>query len=39
MKVQILDSEGLKIITVSGEIDMSSSPELRKELMRLARNN
>ena len=37
MKVQILDSEGLMIVTVSGEIDMSSSPELRKELMQLAR--
>lgn len=37
MKIQILDSEGLKIVSVSGDIDMSSSPDLRKELLQLAR--
>ena len=35
MKIEIVDSKGIKIISVSGDIDMSSSPELRKELMRL----
>ena len=33
MKIEILDSKGIKVIAVSGDIDMHSSPDLRKELM------
>ena len=35
MKIEISDSKGMKVILVSGDIDMYSSPELRKELMQL----
>lgn len=35
MKIEIVDFKGNKIIAISGDIDMYSSPELRKELMRL----
>jgi anti-sigma B factor antagonist len=33
MKIEIADTKGLKVIALSGDIDMHSSPELRKELM------
>src|SRR3990172_1090502 len=33
MKIEIAESKGLKVIALSGDIDMHSSPELRKELM------
>lgn len=35
MKLEILDFKGNKLLAVSGDIDMHSSPELRKELMHL----
>jgi anti-sigma B factor antagonist len=35
MKIEISDSKGIKVISVSGDIDMYSSPDLRKELMQL----
>ncbi len=37
MKIEIADSKGMKVIAVSGDIDMYSSPDLRKELMGLVR--
>jgi len=37
MKIEILDSKGLKVMSVTGDIDMYSSPDLRKELMQLVR--
>jgi anti-sigma B factor antagonist len=33
MKIDIVDYNGMKVICPSGEIDMHSSPELRKEIM------
>lgn len=33
MKIEIVDYQGMKVITPAGEIDMHSSPELRKEIM------
>lgn len=33
MKIEIADYKGRKVIALSGEIDMYTSPELRKELM------
>ena len=33
MKIEIAETEGIKVIAISGDIDMYSSPELRKELM------
>lgn len=33
MKIEIVDNKGVKVISVSGDIDMHSSPDLRKELM------
>lgn len=35
MKIETVDYKGNKVVTVSGDIDMYSSPELRNELMRL----
>jgi anti-sigma B factor antagonist len=35
MKVDIKDYKGVKVITPSGDIDMYSSPLLRKELLNL----
>ena len=35
MKIEIVDNKGIKVISVSGDIDMYSSPDLRKELMHL----
>ncbi|HMK49730.1 MAG TPA: STAS domain-containing protein [Thermodesulfovibrionales bacterium] len=37
MKVEIIDNDGRKIIGISGDIDMYSSPALRDELMGLIR--
>ncbi len=34
MKIEIVDYQGSKVIEPSGDIDMYSSPALRKELMR-----
>lgn len=33
MKIEIADNKGTRVIAISGDIDMHSSPELRKELM------
>jgi anti-sigma B factor antagonist len=33
MKIAIKDDNGIKVIAISGDIDMHSSPLLRKELM------
>lgn len=33
MKIELTDYKGLKVFSLSGEIDMHSSPALRKELM------
>jgi anti-sigma B factor antagonist len=33
MKIETIDYKGMKVITLSGEIDMYSSPTLRKELI------
>lgn len=33
MKIDIVDCNGVKVLAVSGDIDMYSSPDLRKELM------
>lgn len=33
MKIDILDHKGIKVVEPSGEIDMYTSPGLRKELM------
>jgi len=38
MKIEIVDSKGIKVIALSGDVDMHSSPELRKELMFMVRN-
>lgn len=35
MKIEIADSKGSTIISVSGDIDMYTSPDLRRELMGL----
>jgi anti-sigma B factor antagonist len=35
MKIEIIDYKGGKVIEISGDIDMYTSPELRKELMGL----
>ena len=35
MKIEIVEYKGAKIIALSGEIDMHSSPDLRKELLLL----
>jgi len=35
MKIEIADSKGTKVIAISGDIDMYTSPDLRKELMLL----
>ncbi len=35
MKLEVVDCKGTKIISVSGDIDMHTSPVLRKELMHL----
>lgn len=33
MKIEIVDYKGMKVISPAGEIDMHTSPELRKEIM------
>lgn len=33
MNIEVIDHKGKKVLTLSGEIDMYSSPELREELM------
>lgn len=33
MKIEITDHKGVKVVAVTGDIDMYTSPELRKELM------
>jgi anti-sigma B factor antagonist len=33
MKIEITEHKGVKVVAVSGDIDMYTSPELRKELM------
>ena len=33
MKIEIVDYKGMKVISPAGEIDMHSSPILRKEIM------
>lgn len=35
MRIEIIDYQGLKVIALSGEIDMYTSPTLREELMGL----
>ena len=35
MEIEIKDHEGAKIIALSGDIDMDTSPELRKQLLLL----
>ncbi|MCL5023512.1 MAG: STAS domain-containing protein [Nitrospirae bacterium] len=35
MKIEIADNKGMRVIAISGDIDMYTSPELRKELMHL----
>ncbi|MBI2358262.1 MAG: STAS domain-containing protein [Deltaproteobacteria bacterium] len=35
MKIEIADSKGMKILSISGDIDMHTSPDLRRELMGL----
>jgi anti-sigma B factor antagonist len=35
MKIEIIDNKGKKVIGISGDIDMYSSPALRDELMGL----
>jgi anti-sigma B factor antagonist len=35
MEIKISDSEGAKMIALSGDIDMYTSPEVRKQLLRL----
>lgn len=34
MKIEVVENNGIKVIAVSGDIDMHTSPELRKELLR-----
>jgi anti-sigma B factor antagonist len=33
VKIQIADHKGIKVIELSGDVDMYSSPDLRKEIM------
>ena len=33
MNIEVIDHKGKKVLTLQGEIDMYSSPELREELM------
>jgi anti-sigma B factor antagonist len=33
MKIEITEHKGIKVFSISGDIDMYSSPELRKELL------
>jgi len=35
MNIEVIDYKGRKVLTLSGEIDMYSSPELRTELMNI----
>ncbi|MBF0537919.1 MAG: STAS domain-containing protein [Nitrospirae bacterium] len=35
MKVDLIDNNGVTVVSPSGEIDMYSSPELRKQLLTL----
>jgi len=35
MEIEIVDYKGIKVMELSGEIDMYTSPELRRELMGL----
>jgi len=35
MEIKIKDHEGVKIIALSGDIDMYASPEVRKQLLRM----
>jgi len=35
MEIKIKDREGAKIIALSGDIDMHTSPEVRRQLLRL----
>ena len=35
MRIEIIDYQGIKVIALSGEIDMYSSPALREEMMGL----
>ncbi|MEK6673686.1 MAG: STAS domain-containing protein [Nitrospirota bacterium] len=37
MKLEITDCKGIKMIALSGEVDMYTSPELREEMMNLIR--
>ena len=37
MKIEVIDNNGKKIIGISGDIDMYSSPALRDELMGLVK--
>ena len=37
MKIEITEHRGMRVIALSGEIDMHTSPELRKELLSLVR--
>lgn len=33
MKIEITDNKGIRVLALTGDIDMHTSPELRKELM------
>ena len=35
MRIEIIDYQGIKVVALSGEIDMYTSPTLREELMGL----
>ena len=35
MEIKIIDRDGAKIIALSGDIDMYTSPEFRKQLLRM----
>ncbi len=35
MEIKIIDRDGAKIISLSGDIDMYTSPEVRRQLLRL----
>lgn len=35
MKIEIAEYKGIKVLALSGEVDMHTSPELRKEMMNL----
>ncbi|MGQ9570762.1 MAG: STAS domain-containing protein [Thermodesulfovibrionales bacterium] len=37
MEIEIVDYKGTKVVELSGDIDMYTSPELRRELMGLVR--